>query len=80
MALAADGTVYCWGGNDEGQLGNDGWDSSDTPVKVFAGDYDGDYLGENHYVDNKIVAIAAGYNHSMALAADGAVYCWGNND
>ena len=28
--------------------------------------------------DNKIIAISAGYYHSIALAADGTVFAWGN--
>ncbi len=78
IALAADGTVYSWGRNAEGQLGNNETTQQITPVKVLAGAYSGTtYLGDDS--NNKITAVALGYNHSIALAADGTVYCWGVN-
>lgn len=68
MALKADGTVLAWGENFLGQLGNGTQDSSNTPVQV---------VGLS--VDSKVVAIAAGFSHSVALKADGSVWCWGRN-
>ncbi|MDP7528277.1 MAG: hypothetical protein QGH61_02925, partial [Candidatus Marinimicrobia bacterium] len=79
IALATDGTVYTWGSSDYGQLGNNssGDDSDEsTPVKVLMGSYSGTtYLGDDS--DNKIIAVAAGESHSIALAADGTVFAWG---
>ena len=67
MALASDGTVYTWGSNDKGQLGNGTTGSySSEPVKA--------------QTDNaKITAISAGRAYAMALASDGTVYTWGDN-
>jgi hypothetical protein len=77
-ALAEDGTVYAWGENGNGQLGNNSATFSPVPVRVHKGEYDGTtYLGDNP--GNKIIAVALGNNHSAALAEDGTVYAWGYN-
>ncbi|SVB61851.1 uncharacterized protein METZ01_LOCUS214705, partial [marine metagenome] len=79
IALATDGTIYAWGSNDEGQLGENSTTDRSTPVKVLEGAYSGTtYLGDNS--SDKITAVAAGYSHSAALATDGTVYAWGRND
>ncbi len=78
IALAADGTVYSWGLNNFGQLGNGPTGQETTPVKVLKGEYGGTtYLGDDS--NNKITAVALGYYHSIALAEDGTVYSWGFN-
>jgi len=79
VGLHADGTVYTWGHNKYGQLGDGTWDNDrETPVKVLKGEYNGTtYLGDNS--SNKIIAVALGYEHSIALAEDGIVYTWGSN-
>ena len=66
LALKQDGSVWAWGDNDWGQLG-DGSSATDrpTPVQVVN-------LGD-------VIAIAAGFGHSMALTADGRVWAWGAN-
>lgn len=65
LALKRDGTVWAWGGNDSGQLGDGSL--SDRPAPVRAAGLDG------------TVALAAGYRHSLALRSDGTVRTWGNN-
>lgn len=66
LALKADGTVWAWGDNGTGQLG-DGTSGNlrTTPVQVSA--------------LNDVIAIAAGSDHSLALKADGTVWAWGYN-
>ena len=78
-ALKSDGSVVCWGGNEEGQLG-DGMldhpmncmpgssflDCSSTPVTVT--------------LPSAAVTIASGLEHSCAILMDGEIYCWGYND
>lgn len=69
LALRADGTVWAWGSNESGQLGDGTWDDSLIPVQV----------GGKKGLAN-IVAIAAGYDHSVALRKDGTVWTWGSNE
>jgi alpha-tubulin suppressor-like RCC1 family protein len=78
MALAADGTIYNWGRNDAGQLGDSTTTERGVPVRVLKGAYSGTtYLGDN--TSNPIIQINAGYIHASALAADGTVFSWGQN-
>ena len=78
IALAQDGTVYTWGFNFDGELGNNSTTDSHIPIKVLKGTYSGTtYLGDNS--GNKIIAITAGDYHSVALAEDGLLYSWGFN-
>ena len=65
LALDADGTVWAWGANGYGQLG-DGTTSARLSPQQVPG------LGD-------IQAIAAGSRHSLAVAADGTVWAWGAN-
>ena len=69
-AVTADGNVYCWGGNNYGQLGIGGTASSFVPVEI---DMSGVTAGKN-FID-----VSAGYAHTCALASDGTAYCWGFN-
>lgn len=75
LAADADGTIWAWGTDDYGQLGNgDGTgDNSAYPAKVLG-------VGGTGYLTN-IVALSAGRSgtHSLAVDADGYVYAWGNN-
>ena len=64
LALKDDGTVWAWGGNLNGELGNGTTTSSSTPVQVS--DLDG------------VTAIAVD-GHSLALKDDGTVWAWGDN-
>lgn len=65
-ALHLDGTISCWGGNEEGQLGHDNsYRTSAIPVSVEG-------IGD-------ATAIAAGFSHSCAVHDDGSISCWGDN-
>ncbi|MCL2140891.1 MAG: RCC1 repeat-containing protein, partial [Dehalococcoidia bacterium] len=64
LALKNDGTVWAWGGNGSGQLGDGTNIGSSTPVQVVLYDY---------------VAIAGGIWHSLALRSDGTVWAWGSS-
>ena len=65
----ASGDIYCWGNNDQGQLGNSSNITSYVPVLVTKS---GALSGKS------ITAIVAGNLHTCAIAS-GAVFCWGNN-
>ena len=67
-AILDDGTVSCWGRNEEGQLGDGTFASRTTPSQTSS-------LG----VGRTAVAIAAGSQHACALLDDGTVSCWGYN-
>jgi alpha-tubulin suppressor-like RCC1 family protein len=83
LALKSDGTVWAWGRNGNGQLGDNTTTDRLTPVQVSGiipvspaasvKEYDPTAL-------KNITAIAAGWQHSMALTNDGYVYSWGAND
>lgn len=64
------GKAYCWGNNDDGQLGNGTTDSSEVPVAVNT---TGALAGAT------VTKIRAGGAHTCALA-DGKAFCWGSND
>jgi alpha-tubulin suppressor-like RCC1 family protein len=66
----ASGDVYCWGNNDQGQLGNSSNISSGVAVAVTK---TGALLGKT------VTSIIAGYNHTCVIAS-GAVFCWGSNN
>lgn len=69
LYLHDDGYVYAWGNNARGQLGDGTTTSSNVPVRVTA---DGALDGV------RLVEVAAGSAHSLALADDGTVYAWGD--
>ena len=65
LALKGGGTVWSWGGNPYGELGDGTNTTSDTPVKVSG--------------LSGVTAVAGGYFHSLALKSDGTVWAWGYN-
>ena len=70
LGLCTDGTLAAWGYNFSGELGNNSNSSSPSPVLVYK---TGALLGKT------VVAIAAGWAHSLALCSDGSVVTWGRN-
>ncbi|MFN9408108.1 MAG: hypothetical protein ACK6AY_02195, partial [Akkermansiaceae bacterium] len=66
LALGTDGTLWSWGYNGFGQLGNGNSSSSYVPVFVSSGFS----LGTK---------IAAGAYHSMLISQTGQVWTWGRN-
>ncbi len=70
LAAASDGTVFGWGSNAYGTVGDGTTTSRSTPVAV---DMSGALLGKS------VVAVSGGYFHSLALTSGGRVYSWGYN-
>ena len=60
-----DSTVFTWGDNSRGQLGDGTTTKSSTPAQVSG--------------LTDVVAIAGGDNHTIALKNDGTVWTWGSN-
>jgi alpha-tubulin suppressor-like RCC1 family protein/uncharacterized membrane protein len=72
MALKSDGTVWAWGTNGEGELGDNATSTMETtPVQVTGPNGVGFLTG--------IIAIGTTSNHTLAVRADGAVFAWGIN-
>ncbi|HPF31222.1 MAG TPA: hypothetical protein PLO25_02880, partial [Candidatus Saccharibacteria bacterium] len=71
-ALDTAGAVYCWGYNDNGQLGNNSTTQSLVPVAVTT--------AGTPMTGKTIQAISTGDHHTCALDTAGAVYCWGSNE
>ncbi|NTU98722.1 RCC1 repeat-containing protein [Candidatus Falkowbacteria bacterium] len=71
LALKSDGTVWAWGYNANGRLGDNTVTDRKTPVQVLG------VLGSSTL--SNIIAIAAGQDHSLALKSDGTVWAWGYN-
>lgn len=70
VAVDNNGTVWAWGYNGFGQLGNNSTTDSNVPKQVV--------LPDGTFLLN-IKAIAAGMDHVLALDGNGAVWAWGYN-
>ena len=60
VALKTDGSLWAWGWNQDGQLGDGTTTTKPSPVRIGA--------------DNDWIEIAAGAYHNMALKADGSLW------
>jgi alpha-tubulin suppressor-like RCC1 family protein/chitodextrinase len=65
VVLMADGTVWTWGTNAEGQLGDGTREFRSLPARVSGLE--------------DVVAISTARLHTLALTADGGVWAWGHN-
>ena len=70
MVLKADGTVWSWGSNSSGQLGDGTTTNRSYPVQIKT--------SESTYLSN-IIAIGAGLVYTAVLKSDGTVWSWGLN-
>jgi alpha-tubulin suppressor-like RCC1 family protein len=68
-AIKTDGTLWCWGANSRGQLGDGTTANTSTPVQAGAST-----LGSN------VAKVALGIQHSCARKTDGTLWCWGWNN
>jgi len=65
MALRTDGTLWAWGFNEQGQLGDGTTIVRHTPVRIMA--------------YNDWVTVSAGGWHTVAIRRDGTLWAWGHN-
>ncbi len=65
LAIADDGTLWSWGKNDKGQLGDGTAESHEIPAQVGT---DADWK-----------RVRAGYNSSLAVKTNGTLWAWGYN-
>lgn len=61
--ITVDGSLYTWGYNSNGQLGDGTQTDRYIPIKVL----------------DQVMSISLGYNHSAAVTTDGSLYTWGWN-
>ncbi len=66
-AVLSDGSLKCWGKNDDGQIGDGTSADKHSPVAVS--------LGAGRTAD----AVAMGNAHTCALLDNGSVQCWGDD-
>ena len=65
VAVKTDGTLWTWGANNAGQLGNGNRTNYSSPIQIGA-------LYNWKYV-------VAGHSSCMAIKTDGTLWAWGNN-
>ncbi len=63
LAIKTDGSLWAWGGNASGQLGDATTVDKDEPVEIMDG----------------VVSVAAGEHFSCAIKNDGSLWTWGDN-
>ncbi|MCX6147206.1 MAG: carboxypeptidase regulatory-like domain-containing protein [Candidatus Kapabacteria bacterium] len=66
LSVKTDSSLWAWGQNDYGQLGDSSTLDRNRPTRIGLGK------------DWKTVAV--GYDHSLALKVDGSLWGWGRND
>ena len=66
FGIQSDGTLWAWGLNDVGQLGDGTTTNRWQPYQIST--------------DTDWIDVSAGYQHAVALKSNGAVYTWGQND
>ena len=62
-AIKADGTLWMWGQNDMGQLGDGTTYDRYTPVQVL----------------DQVAAVSCGFSHTAAIRYDGSLWMWGHD-
>jgi alpha-tubulin suppressor-like RCC1 family protein len=71
LAIKSDGTLWAWGLNDSGQLGDGNPPySKNSPVQV---------TGLPSTTVAKVVAVSGGLGHTLALLDNGTIWSWGSN-
>jgi len=65
-ALKADGSLWCWGFNYAGEIGDGTVTTRTTPVPVFG-------------ISSGVAAVSVGSARTCAVKTDGSAWCWGHN-
>lgn len=66
-AIDEEGGLWSWGNNEKGQVGNGSTENQLTPYKIVA-------------IDKKIIETTSSFGTVYALAEEGVLWSWGNND
>ena len=64
LAIRENGSLWAWGANDHGQLGDGTTNTTATPKQISSGPW---------------VAVAAGLDFSLAIKSDGTLWAWGDD-
>ena len=64
-AVKTDSSIWCWGYNYYGQLGDGTYSNSNTPVQIMS---------------SGVSAVSLGGYHTCAVKQDGSLWCWGRNE
>lgn len=70
IAISESGSVWTWGANDYGQLGNGRFANQNRPVRIDSNAFD----------RKKVKAVTAGIRYCMVLDEMGFVWTWGNSE
>ena len=62
--IAQDGSLYMWGYNEWGNIGDGTTEDRDMPTKIL----------------DHVISVSSGYDRSGAITQDGSLYMWGNNE
>jgi alpha-tubulin suppressor-like RCC1 family protein len=65
MGIRSDGTLWAWGSNSNGQLGDGTQTNQSSPVQIGTA--------------TNWVSVSAGGVHTMGLRSDGTLWAWGSN-
>lgn len=71
--IKTDHSLWTWGWNDEGQLGNGG-----KGIPLNGKDYEIFQLKPQKIMDN-VAAVSCGFSHAAAIKMDGSLWMWGSS-